>query len=333
MNVTVVCTPIGLFALDEGLQIVEYTLYSKSPSKVAEAVDSLSAGKLTKELEGLLSRLLESGYRTFLFEEEGLARSVSQKMRVESKFVKGGEAGNHIRKNLDKIASETGFLKEGETIRGWVREVTIELSRIRVRKAMEKRDELVVKSIQTIDDLEKTSNLLVNRLREWYGLHFPELDSLVSKNETYVKLVDKLGDRSNFTFENLTAEGVPTERARNIAKSASSSIGAHLKDEDVEQMRKLSSLILSIEKVKETVEKYTDSLMGEVSPNVTALVGPLIGARLISIAGGLENLAKMPSSTIQVLGAEKALFRSLKTGNRPPKHGVIFQHKLLREAK
>ena len=333
MKITIVCCPIGIFALNDNLNIVEYVLYGRNAEKVAESIRKISEGIVTKELSKFLSKLVEKGYKTFIFEDEDLARNVSKRMKLRSEFMRESEAGRYIRRNLGEIAFEKGFLKEGETIDEWIRKISIELSRIKVHKAMEKRDELIAKAIQTIDDLEKTSNLLINRLREWYGLHFPELDSLVSKNETYIRLIDKLGDKGNFTLENLTEAGLPAEKAKRISRVASSSIGAYLNEEDLEQMRRLSKLIIDIEKNKEQLERYLDSLMSEVSPNVRALVGSLIGARLISMAGGLENLAKMPASTIQVLGAEKALFRSLKTGARPPKHGVIFQHKLVREAK
>jgi len=333
MKITIVCCPIGIFALNDNLNIVEYVLYGRNAEKVAESIRKISEGTVTKELSKFLSKLVEKGYKTFIFEDEDLARNVSKRMKLRSEFMRESEAGRYIRRNLGEIAFEKGFLKEGETIDEWIRKISIELSRIKVHKAMEKRDELIAKAIQTIDDLEKTSNLLINRLREWYGLHFPELDSLVSKNETYIRLIDKLGDKGNFTLENLTEAGLPAEKAKRISRVASSSIGAYLNEEDLEQMRRLSKLIIDIEKNKEQLERYLDSLMSEVSPNVRALVGSLIGARLISMAGGLENLAKMPASTIQVLGAEKALFRSLKTGARPPKHGVIFQHKLVREAK
>lgn len=85
--------------------------------------------------------------------------------------------------------------------------------------------------------------------------------------------------------------------------------------------------------LRQELETYLEKTMEEVAPNTKALVGPLVGARLIAFAGGLTNLARKPASTIQVLGAEKALFRSLKTGARPPKHGLIFQDTLLHDAK
>jgi nucleolar protein 56 len=85
--------------------------------------------------------------------------------------------------------------------------------------------------------------------------------------------------------------------------------------------------------LRQDLEKYLDSTMEEVAPNTKYLLGSLLGARLIALSSGLTNLAKRPASTIQVMGAEKALFRSLKSGTRPPKHGMIFQHTLLHDAK
>jgi nucleolar protein 56 len=110
-------------------------------------------------------------------------------------------------------------------------------------------------------------------------------------------------------------------------------MGAELLDSDLKQIREICERTLQLYDARYSLEKYTDGLMGEVAPNIEALAGPTLGARLVSLAGGLSNLAKMPSSTIQVLGAEKALFRSLRTGARPPKHGVIFQHRFVHDAK
>jgi len=333
MKVTVVYCPIGLLALDKDLNIVDYVLYPKDPRRTAESIHKLSEGKITPELTKLLGRLVEKGCKKIVFEDEDLAKNVSRKFKVEGGFLKEGKVGNKVRRSLDQIAHKIGFLREDEGIEDWVRKVSIELSKIRVRSAMEKRDTLVMKAVQAIDDLEKTSNLLVNRLREWYGLHFPELDSLVKKNETYVRLVSLFGDREAFTLENLTEAGIPEEKAKRIAKASAKSIGASLGVEDIERIREFSNLISEVDKERRRLERYLDSLMSEVSPNVKALVGSLLGAKLISRAGELENLAKKPASTILVLGAEKALFRSLRTGAKPPKHGVIFQHKFIREAK
>jgi nucleolar protein 56 len=146
-------------------------------------------------------------------------------------------------------------------------------------------------------------------------------------------LVVALGTRENFTAEKLEELEIPEEKTPQIAKAAGSSMGADLAELDLTQIQALCSNIISLYKLRQTMETYLDTAMEDVAPNVKSLVGSLLGARLIAIAGGLTNLARKPASTIQVLGAEKALFRSLKTGTLPPKHGIIFQHTLLHEAK
>ncbi len=134
-------------------------------------------------------------------------------------------------------------------------------------------------------------------------------------------------------MDNLEKEGLPRSRAQHIAEVAGKSMGADLEENDLSQIQTLCKGTLQLYDARQSLEGYLTSLMEEVAPNVTALVGSLLGARLIALSGGLANLAKMPASTIQVLGAEKALFRSLKAGTRPPKHGTIFQHSAIHEAK
>jgi len=166
-------------------------------------------------------------------------------------------------------------------------------------------------------------------VREWYGLHFPELDELVEEHEDYLKIVSKIGRRSRITEEALGEIGIKGELASKIVSAAANSMGAELAEFDLEAIRLISDMGLQLYSVRRSLEKYIDEAMYEVAPNIRALVGSLLGARLISLAGGLSKLARLPASTIQVLGAEKALFRALKYGAKPPKHGVIFQHPLI----
>jgi nucleolar protein 56 len=173
----------------------------------------------------------------------------------------------------------------------------------------------------------------MGRLREWYGVYFPELDRLVEKHETYARLVMNLGNRESFTIVNLENENMPKERDQLIAKAAESSIGADTAELDLEMVQALAKDILDFYLLRKNMDDYIDHTMEEMAPNVRAVAGALLGARLIAMAGSLRNLAMRPASTIQVIGAEKALFRSLKTGARPPKHGLIFQHNLLHDAK
>ncbi|MEM4701591.1 MAG: C/D box methylation guide ribonucleoprotein complex aNOP56 subunit, partial [Candidatus Bathyarchaeia archaeon] len=256
-----------------------------------------------------------------------------EKFGVEVEFLRVSEAGELFRSNMEGFALETGFVKDYEEFRVWVHNVTMEIAKLRVKKAVEKRDLIIAQAIQTLDDLDKSINLFMSRVREWYGVHFPELDRLLEKHETYARLVVNLGVRKDFTLERLEKEGLPKSKAEQIAKSAQTSMGADLTEVDLAQIQTLSKTVLNLYELRQRLEDYIDSAMEEVAPNIKALTGALLGARLIALAGGLTNLAKMPASTLQVLGAEKALFRSLKTGAKPPKHGIIFQHSLLHEAK
>jgi nucleolar protein 56 len=128
-------------------------------------------------------------------------------------------------------------------------------------------------------------------------------------------------------------EDIPEVKAEQIAKASETSMGADIAESDLAEIQALCKNVLNLYDLRQNMEKYLDDTMEEVAPNIKAMVGSLLGARLIAIAGGLTNVAKLPASTIQVLGAEKALFRSLKTGTPPPKHGIIFQHTYLHDAK
>jgi nucleolar protein 56 len=234
---------------------------------------------------------------------------------------------------MSEVAVESGFAANQQELDTWNRNVSMELSKLRIKGATGKRDLIVSQGIQTLDSLDQTVNLFMGRLREWYGIYFPEMDRLVEKHETYARLVVALGNRENFTVENLEAAGIPKERTELLAKAAESSMGADISDSDLLQVQELARNVSTFYELRKSTDEYVDRTMEEMAPNTRAVAGALLGARMISLAGGLQNLAMRPASTIQVLGAEKALFRSLKTGARPPKHGLIFQHTLLHDAK
>jgi len=221
---------------------------------------------------------------------------------------------------------DTYVLRSPSSYNEFTRQVTLEIARAGIASASTRRDLSAVQAVRAIDDLDRTLNLLAGRVREWYGLHFPEMDRLVEKHDTYARLVAKLGNRNNFTKENLVAEGLPGETVDQLSNAARRSMGGQIDELDLEVLKSFCALMLELYKFRGKSDAYIDDVLKQVAPNMTAIVGAPLSARLISIAGSLDHLAKMPASTLQVLGAEKALFRSLKTGARPPKHGVIFQH-------
>ncbi len=191
------------------------------------------------------------------------------------------------------------------------------------------RDQVLIQAVDSLDDMDEAINRLVERLREWYSLHFPELDPLVVAHDTYAKLVIEAGKRDAYGAYKLSFDAALNDK---ILRKSKDSLGVEFSDLDIEAVRVLSRQIVSLHKSKEEIEAYIGGLMTGIAPNINALTGPLLGARLISLAHGLNRLATLPAGTIQLLGAEDAFFRFLKSGKNPPKHGVIFQLPAIRGA-
>lgn len=300
---------LGLKDIDEAVaQILDFEDNEASPAYLSKML-----GRIDKDTP-------------MVVETEKLARLLSKKGFTTVSVEPASSMFKDLRARLPQILVEEGMFASVEEFRSYVHEFTMEHTRRRLRKEAQKRDLLAAQAIRAIDDLDKTYNLFVIRLREWYSVHFPELDDLVPSHEQYVRLVMELGHRENFTLDNLRRLGLPDNRAEKIAQAARDSIGADLSEFDIEPIRTMARMAWEMSELRKRLSEYIDTVMREVAPNITALVGSLLGARLISLAGSLEELAKLPASTIQVLGAEKALFRALRTGGRPPKHGIIFQY-------
>jgi nucleolar protein 56 len=333
MKATIVECPFGILAFNGENKLIEKVLFPKKPQNAAQILAKIEAGKVVDEIAELINKLRKSGYETFVFENANLANEAKEKLGVKVDVSKPSEGHETLRSSMERFAIETGFVKGAEEFTLWTHNVTMEMAKLRVKGAVEKRDLIIAQAIQTLDDLDKAINLFMGRVREWYGIHFPELDRLLDKHETYARLVLNLGSKDSFTAEKLEKEEVPKSKAEQIVKAAETSMGADLTETDMTQIRDLCKNVISLYQLRQTLENYLDKAMEEVAPNTKAIVGSLLGARLIALAGGLTNLARRPASTIQVLGAEKALFRSLKTGARPPKHGILFQHTYLHEAK
>jgi nucleolar protein 56 len=332
LKIFVIQFPFGVAAFDEKNALVEKALFPKKPQVAAKSLLRAESGKLSDQASSLLSLLEKVGYDVFVFENEKMAQEAEKKLKMQVEVAKPSEkAALHGR--MIEVAMESGFVEDGPELDVWNRNVSVELAKLRIKGAVEKRDLIVAQGIQTLDSLDQTVNMFMGRLREWYGVYFPELDRLVEKHETYARLVTILGERESYMDVGLEEAGIPKERAQLIAKAAGLSMGADISGTDLEQIKILAEDILELYDLRKNMEEYVDKTMEEMAPNVRAVAGALLGARMIAIAGSLQNLAMRPASTIQVLGAEKALFRSLKTGARPPKHGLIFQHTLLHDAK
>jgi nucleolar protein 56 len=205
-----------------------------------------------------------------------------------------------IKKALEKVKDEIN------------NELFINLLKEQISDSVSK-DELIIQAINFLDDLNKAINLFIERFREWYGLYFPEISQEIEDHEKFIKTI--VGKKREELMENY--------------KIKSTMGGKIFSNEDFEIMNEVANRIKDLYSLRKKVENYIEKLMKEVAPNLSEIATPNIGARLIALAGGLKELSLLPSSTIQVLGAEKALFLHLTKGIKPPKHGVIFNHPYL----
>ena len=205
------------------------------------------------------------------------------------------------------------------------------LARHKLKFSPDKIDTMIVQAIALLDDLDKELNTYAMRVKEWYGWHFPELAKILNDNIAYARLVLKMGMRSNWESSDLT-EILPEEIEGAVRNAADRSMGTEISQDDLENIQALAEQVVGFAEYRQQLASYLTSRMNAIAPNLTALVGDLVGARLIAHAGSLTNLSKSPASTLQILGAEKALFRALKTKHDTPKYGLIYHASLIGQA-
>ena len=212
-----------------------------------------------------------------------------------------------------------------------LRDFAIQLSSSKITEVSGSPDLHVIQSINTLDDTDKIINGISSRLREWYGLHFPELDNIIDSVNGYAQIV-LAGKRENMSDDVFVNAGFPDSKIQMLSVVKGKSRGGDITEENLLMVQALAKNILELFDMRKNLEAQIDAQMEEIAPNITAVLGTTVGARILAKAGSLVKLSKMPASTIQVLGAEKALFRALKTGSNPPKHGLLFQHAVVHAA-
>lgn len=215
---------------------------------------------------------------------------------------------------LEKAAPVLAALKDKKYFAEFYRK-NMQLTKKSLKEAVSD-DELIVQAIANIGELDKVANLLSKRVREWYSLYFPELAARVSDHARYLALL------TTKSREKIMAE-----------LQLSETMGADLPPEQVQEVQLLAREVLQLYQLREQHEAYLQEVMKKHCPNLLELAGATIGAKLLELRGGLKRLALLPGSTIQLLGAEKALFRHLRSGAAPPKYGVLFAHPLVQKAR
>ena len=214
-------------------------------------------------------------------------------------------------------------------------------SRAKVKFNVHKSDNMIIQAIALVDQLDKDINTFAMRVREWYSWHFPELVKITTDNIMYARCAHFLGKRTSMTddpsltaekLEQLEAITMDSTMAQAILDATKSSMGFDISEIDITNVTLFTEKVVNLADYRTKLHDYLSNKMNAVAPNLSALIGEIVGARLISHAGSLTNLAKYPASTVQILGAEKALFRALKTKGNTPKYGLIFHSSFIGRA-
>ncbi|MBS3814966.1 MAG: C/D box methylation guide ribonucleoprotein complex aNOP56 subunit [Hadesarchaea archaeon] len=321
--------PLGVFAFDDNGKMIESEVFPVDAREISSKLINTKNDKPTEEHEEIFKKLYNQGYREFTMTPKGIASQLREKFQdVEIEIEVLNKANKILGDSIPEIASKFGFENPHELIR----DANIIIAREELRQEAAERDKIIIETVNTLVELDETINSLYGRIREWYGIHFPELEKHIYEHTQYFKLITELGPRENFTKENLEELEIQEDVAEKISNYTEESVGAEFDEVDINAIQNVVERINNLSETREEIENYLDDLMTQVAPNIQTIVGGTIGARLISLAGSLKKLSRMPSSTIQVLGAEKALFRSLQEGAKPPKHGVIYQYPEIRSA-
>ena len=283
----------------------EYVSVKKNESKLGEVGKFLGNGEVT------------------LVNDRGLLE-ILKKKSIDAQLM-DDEQMDDIQSTKTKLLINSGFADDENDAMEKLREFAIQLSSSKVTEVSQSPDLHLIQAINTLDETDKIINSISSRLREWYGLHFPELDNLIDSINGYSQIVLS-GKRENISIEDFEKAGFSKDKVEMLSLIKEKSRGGNITEKNFGIVQSLAKQILNLFELRKNIEVHVDEQMKEEAPNISAILGTTVGARVLAHAGSLKRLATMPASTIQILGAEKALFRSLKTGANPPKHGILFQH-------
>ncbi|KAF3766255.1 Nop domain-containing protein [Cryphonectria parasitica EP155] len=301
-----------------------------SAAQGLEEVAGLVEGKVTPMLTQLLESIKDEKKVSLAVSDAKLGSAINKLPQFNITPVADSsttELYRNIRAHLTDLIPGL----QSENIRSLALGLSHSLSRHKLRFSPDKVDVMIVQAISLLDDLDKELNTYAMRVKEWYGWHFPELGKILNDNLAYARVILAVGLRTNTSKTDLS-DILPEEIETAVKAAAEVSMGTEISEEDLLNISMLADHVVRYTEVRQQLSSYLESRMKAIAPNLTELVGTLVGARLIAHAGSLMSLAKNPGSTIQILGAEKALFRALKTKHATPKYGLIYHSSLVGQA-
>lgn len=329
MKIHLVETLTGLYALDEQYEIQIMQTWPKDVKTIAKIMRRLREGDISiitdmvSEIESWSEAEVNSSNRA-------LVDSLKEVLRID--YEENIEASRSLSSKLPYLAVKASLIDDESEYGEFSHNVLNEITRMDVHEKLSDREALLMPSVQLLGELDSVLNNLSNRMREWYGVHFPEMGNRVKEHEDYAKIITKVGFKESITSKTLMELSLKKKDAEKIEEASKNSVGADFDEIDMNILVKFSDELLELYQYRESLSQYVSMVSNEVAPNLSYIAGPILGAKLIEKAGGLKKLGMVPSSTIQVLGAEKAMFRAVTTRARPPKHGLLYQHPYVNSA-
>jgi len=324
--------PDDLYKEFESVKSAQKIVHLEKFHKFESTTDALSAAtalndsKVSKSLKSFLQKSIvkpELKDKLAVIDSK-LGSNIKDKLGINC--ISGGAVNELIRGIRQQITNLLTGLNESD-FNAMTLGLSHSLSRYKIRFSPDKVDTMIVQAIGLLDDLDKDLNTYAMRVKEWYGWHFPELVKILPDNLLYAKTVKTLRIRSSKNAD--LSNVLPEELEKEVKDASQISMGTEISEEDMANISELCDQVIEMTEYREELFDYLKNRMQAIAPNLTILVGELVGARLIAHAGSLINLAKHPASTVQILGAEKALFRALKTKHATPKYGLIYHASII----
>ncbi|KAJ1853764.1 Nucleolar protein 56 [Coemansia sp. RSA 2703] len=297
----------------------------KNAADALENINDVSEGICSDSLAAFLQLNLPKGSPGIVaVSDKNLAGSIKASSGVQCSTEElAQELIRGIRLHADKMIDQ---MKPGDLAKAQLG-LGHAYSRAKVKFNVNRSDNMIIQAISILDQLDKDLNTFAMRVREWYGWHFPELAKIIADHYKYARLaraIKNKGSLGDHSIDMLTEITEDDALSRQIVDAARASMGTDISDIDLLNIEAFASRVISLHEYRKNLYDYLLSKMNAVAPNLAALIGDIVGARLIAHAGSLTNLSKYPASTVQILGAEKALFRALKTRGNTPKYGLIY---------
>lgn len=316
MKCYITTTSFGFIATNQDNEIIDYKLFEK---KQVQKLQEIQKKLLLQEEIELIKSIIT--YYDEIIIETAKPQSAYSHVKDNDKIIvkKTTSHGRYIRSHLEEIVHTLPGL-ETVDVRRNLNKIYMEIAQEKIRESVKTNDVMIVETINSLEEIEETTGKLIERLREWCMPYLPELDR-IHNHELYSKIISTRTTRDNIkNCSLLDSTGIELKDTNDIEMSK----------EDLLIIKNFAASLHSLYQTKNSLEEYIRDKIKDVAPNLYDVAGASLSAKLIAHVNGLENLAKLPSSTVQIIGAEKATFRHLKTGERPPKHGLIFQHPSIR---